>query len=412
MKNTSAGYHTFSFYQKLSIDDYSMLVNDFRVYKHKNEDMKNFPIKDKSGNVIGWEYTYLRNKGIRWLLLSSMAPNGFSWQGIAMIVNPKALIEGNYITAAQESDLDVVEKVFNNEAKRISPILLKFGWCSLNRADFCLNIDLKELGIPCTPEMMITLIKQGNIPKHYKERRWYDERLHRKVADKNSFYLESKSMTINYYWKYPQQEDASHPNFLFRESSRNVIRLEVQYKYPKLYPIAKEHRQESKFFKSTEELSFEEIYQEIAFHETHNPSIPVDVMLSSRVSDRIIRKHFAQIIGRGDYFTLDGARSIVESYNYRSDKEERMIWTLEWIKKYHGIAKAKTKLHGPDQVDFKRSLKDLDSILVNPVTIPRRWNIKYIPNLLCVYDENIYEEALIPEQEYIAKQHIKEFLSE
>lgn len=412
MKNTSAGYHTFSFYQKLSVEDYSVLIGDFRAYAHKNEDIKDFPIKDKSGKVIGWEYTYLRNKGIRWLLLSSSTPNGFSWQGIAVIVNPKALIEGNYITAAQESDLDVVEKVFNDEANRISSILLKFGWCSLNRADFCLNIDLKELGIPCTPEMMIALIKQGNIPKHYKERCWYDEKLHRKVVDKYSFYLENKSMTINYYWKYPQQEDTSHPNFLFRESSRNVIRLEVQYKYPKLYPIAKERRQESKFFISSEELSIEELYQEITFHEAHRPSIPVDVMLSGRVSDRIIRKHFAQIIGRGDYFTLDGARNIVKSYNYRHDKEERMIWTLKWIRKNYGIARAQAKLHGPDQAEFKRSLKDFDRILVNPVTIPRRWNIEHLPNLLRAYDDSLYEEELIPEQEHLARQHILEFLFE
>lgn len=412
MRNTSAGYHTFSFYQKLSNDDYTMLISDFREYRHKIGDIKDFPIKDKHGKVIGWEYTHLRDKGIRWRLLSSEASNGFSWQGIAVIVNPKALIEGDYITAAQESDIDVVGKKFNDEAKRISSVLLKFGWCSLSRADFCLNIDLKELGIPCTPEMMIALIKQGNIPKHYKERRWYDESLHRKVADKNSFYLENKSMTINYYWKYPQQEDTSHPNFLFRESSRNVIRLEVQYKYPKLYPIAKEHRRESKFFISPEGLSAEEMYQEITSPETPNPSIPVDVVLSGRVSDRIIRKHFAQIIGRGDYFTLDGARSIVESYNYRHDKEERMIWTLRWIRKNYGIARAQAKLHGPDQAEFKRSLKDLNSIGVNPVTLPRRWNIEYIPNLLRTYDESIYEEELIPEQEYTARQHIADYLAE
>ena len=411
MKNTSVGYHTFSFYQRVNSDDYSMLINDFMMYKHKNEDIKDFPIKDKDGKTIGWEYTYKRNKGIRWLLLSSKAANGFSWQGVAVIINPKALIEGDYISAAQEDDLAMVERTFNDEAERISPILLKFGLCSLNRADFCLNIDLKELGIPCSPEQMITLIRQGNIPKCYKERSRYDKKLHRQVSDKNSFYLEGKSMNINYYWKYPQQEDEAHPNFLFRELSHDVIRLEVQYKYPKLYPLAKEVRKNSKFHVSLDDISIEALYQAFAYDEVHSPSIPIDVTLSGKVSDSVNRKHFAQIIGRGDYFTLNNARNIVKSYGYRRDKEDRLIFTLSQINDCHGVAKAKAKLHGPDVSDFNRSLKDLDSILVNPVTIPRRWNIRHIPNLLRAYDDSIYVEELIPEQEYIARQHIVELLS-
>lgn len=406
MKNTSAGYHTFAFYQKVSSDNYLLLASDFRVYKNKNEDIYDYPIEDKEGKIIGWAYAYKRKKGIRWELLSSTAPNGFFWQGIAVIINPRVLIEKNYIVAAQANDLEVVERIFNEEARKISSILLKFGSNSLSRADFCLNIDLKELGIPCSPEQMITLIKRSNIPKRYKERSSYDYKLGRKISDKNSFYLESKSVNINYYWKYPQQENETHPNFLSRESSRNVIRFEVQYKYPKLYLLAKEGQKDSRFFRSHGEFSVEDIYQALISDEFHNPSIPVDVVLSSKISDYVNRKHFTQIIGVGDYFTLDIARRIVKSYNYRSDKEERIIYALELINDCRGVAKAKTKLRGPELDDFRRSLKDLNKILVNPVTIPRRWNIGYIPNLLRTYDGSIYEEELISEQEYIAMQHI------
>lgn len=408
MGNTSTGYHTFSFYQKVNSDDYSMLTNDFKAYLHRNDDIKYFPIKDKNGKNIGWEYTYKKNKGIRWLLLSSTAQNGFCWQGIAVIINPKALIERNYIVAAQENDLVAVERVFNEEARRISPVLLKFGSSSLNRADFCLNIDLVELGIPCSPKQMITLIKRSNIPRRYKERSSYNYKLGRKTTDKNSFYLASKSVNINYYWKYPQQENEAHPNFLFKESSRNVIRLEVQYKYPKLYPLAQGNIKNSKFFISSDGLSIEDIYQALISDEVHNPSIPVDIVLSSKISDHVNRKHFAQIIGVGDYFTLDMARRIIKSYNHMREKEERIIYALELINDCHGVAKAKTKLHGPDLDDFEQSLKDLNKIWVNPVTIPHRWNIGHIPNLLRAYDGSIYAEELVPEQEYIAMQHIAE----
>ena len=163
--------------------------------------------------------------------------------------------------SSEEDNLETVEKIYNGEAAKISPLLSSFGSCSLNRVDPCLNIDIKELGITYTAEQMMILIKRGNIPKHYKERKEeYDKKQHRWVTDKNSLYLESKSATINYYWKYPKQNE-KHPNFAFRELSKNVIRPEVQYKYLKLYPLFKNLRHKSKFYISYENLSMEELYE-------------------------------------------------------------------------------------------------------------------------------------------------------
>ena len=144
----------------------------------------------------------------------------------------------------------------------------------------------------------------------------------------------------------------------------------------------------------------------------HNPSIPIDVIVAENIYDKIIRKNFYRILRKGDYFTLEIARNIVESYHFKRNKEERIIYALELVNKYRGIARAKAMLHGLDLDDFKRSLNDLDKMLVNPVTIPRRWNIKHVPNLLCAYDEMGIEEQLMPEQEYLAWKHIEESLSE
>lgn len=131
-------------------------------------------------------------------MLSFKEKNSFSVQGVMAVINPKVLITGDYIIASWEDDLGIVERLYDREVEKISPHLLKFRECSLNRADPCLNIDLKELGIPCTPEQMMTLIERGNIPKHFEERKEkYDMKQHRMVTDKNSLYLESKSATIN-----------------------------------------------------------------------------------------------------------------------------------------------------------------------------------------------------------------------
>ena len=46
----------------------------------------------------------------------------------------------------------------------------------------------------------------------------------------------------------------------------------------------------------------------------------------------------------------------------------------------------------------------------SPVTIPRRWDIKHIPNLLRAYYDSIYEEQLVSYQEYAAMKRIEEVL--
>ena len=64
-----------------------------------------------------------------------------------------------------------------------------------------------------------------------------------------------------------------------------------------------------------------------------------------------------------------------------------------------------------DMDDFKRSLKDLDSIYVNPVTIPRSWGIEHIPNPLKAYYDNIYEAELLHLSEFNYRKLLSEHLS-
>lgn len=405
------GYHTFAFFQKTDEEEYQVLENDFIGYMQRTKKLKRSPVQNKDKIQIGWQYTYKddKEKGIHWLMLSSKAKNNYVTRGVLAVINQEALIENNYIRAAKDDDLKEVEEIYNRETEKISKIFLKFGSCSLNRVDPCLNIDLKELGIPCTPEQMMKLIKRGNIPRYYEERKeCYDSKQRRMVSDKNSFYLESKSSVINFYWKYAKQ-GKKHPNYSKRESSRNVIRLEVECKYLKLYALVKNRNRESKYYESAEGLSIDEMYMRM-YKGIYNPVIPIDVVLSANIYEPIIRKSIYKILRKGNYFTLDIARDIVESYHFRSSKEERMIEVLESVNESHGIAKAKSKLRENEFRRFNKALKELDDILVNPVTIPRRWDIKHIPNLLRAYYDSIYEEQLVSYQEYAAMKRIEEVL--
>lgn len=410
MGNTSMGYHTFAFFQKIDFEEECHLDNDFIGYMRKTGKLKRTPIKNKDNDQIGWQFSYKDNKdkGIYWVMFFGEAKNNYVTRGVLSVINPKSLLEEDYIVAAEESDLKEVEEIYNREAKKISKVLLKLGACSINRVDPCLNIDIKELGLPCTPKQMMRLIKQGNIPRHYKERKEYDEKQRRMVDDKNSFYLESKSSVINYYWKYAKQ-GKKHPNYSKKELSKNVIRLEVQCKYLKLYALTKDIRQKSKYYESGEGLSMDEMYTRMC-EGIHNPVIPIDIVLSERFYEDIIRRVFNRVLRKGDYFTLDIARGIVESYCFRSSKEERMIEVLEAVNKSHGIAKAKSKCREDELHRFNKALRDLDEIFVNPVTIPRRWGIDHIPNLLRAYYDAQCDEQLVPNKEYYARKHIEDFL--
>ncbi len=196
------------------------------------------------------------------------------------------------------------------------------------------------------------------------------------------------SVVINCYWKGDQLAE-KHPDNPSLEDSRHVIRFEVQCKYPKV------HLMSSNIEKRAGNYDF----------------MIMKEMWSDKVCEDVVTKYFNKVVRKGDYFTLPGARWMVEAHNFRQDKEERLIYALELINECRGIAKAKSKLFSVDLKDFKRSLKDLDDILVNPVTIPREWNIDYIPNLLGAYYDSIYEEQLITSKDFEAKKYLSEYLT-
>ncbi len=404
MENTSQGFHTITIVKKLTKKEASKLIADFQSYSATN-DIKFVPIHelkstDKSDEFIKWLHSsfskyyigyYPESKGILWLLRYSNISPGFIKPGevdkpcsIKATINPKILTgENDYLAAATVDYLEGVEALFNNEAKKISPILGEYRHYSMNRPDYCVNFDLRELKIPCTAERMIKLIKRGNIPTHYFE--WVDDN----DSAKSSFYLESKSVTINCYWKHKQlKEDFEDCPDL--ETSQNLIRFEVQCKYLKTYLLSRD-------IKRKQELSESDVIRE---------------MLSEDFCKEIIRKYFNKVIRRGDYFTLNEAIRQVQVQHFSKKKEARLIMELRRINQFRGIYKVRATLQGEELETFRRTLRDLDYININPVTIPREWNIQRIPNLLNAYDRRIEDELYKKQQEEIGLQILKDYFDE
>lgn len=378
------GYHTITIFKKLTFKEAILLYKHFQAYGELEiYPSSNYRIAPNSSEFIkllncGLAQYYktkyrIKYKGINWTLRISKASPGFISQNddenkpcsILARINPKVFVGiRDYVATADESDLEMVEINFNNEAERISPILGKFRSYYLNRVDYCINFDLKELDIEYTPEQMMKLIKRSNIPNHYKEWMEYDREAHRRKSGKNSFYLISNSANINCYWKNPQLKNKfiDCPN---SEDDSDIIRFEVQCKYLKLYHMTR------------------------LMADIKGPGNHINEFLSDKTASIIINEYFNRVIGKGDYYTLRMARKIIEKYKFADKKEQRLISALEFISKCGSVSKAKAAYEGQELEDFRRTLRDLADLNINPVTVPKDWGIKgeCMRNLLRSYDD-------------------------
>lgn len=210
------------------------------------------------------------------------------------------------------------------------------------------------------------LIKRADIPLGYSVWKVYDEAAHRMKSDPDSFYLKCDSVNINCYRKTVElQQRAEKAKGETKEAlleasrvAQDVIRFEVQCKYPKMYALSK--RTGGRVF------SLNKYYD----------------LLDYPACLEQINLYYKSTIGGGDWFSLSRARRIIKTEHFNSQKEKRLLDALYEVNQCRSLASAKVKHQGSDLDAFKRTLKDLADIGINPVTIPREWGISHIPNLL------------------------------
>ena len=78
--------------------------------------------------------------------------------------------------------------------------------------------------------------------------------------------------------------------------------------------------------------------------------------------------------------------------NFNSQKEQRLISAVKDVSQCRSLAKAKASCQDKELIAFKNTLKELAVLNINPVTIPREWNIKHIPNFLRAYFKEVMKE--------------------
>lgn len=108
-----------------------------------------------------------------------------------------------------------------------------------------------------------------------------------------------------------------------------------------------------------------------------------------------VHYYWNKVIRKGDWYTMQEATRIIQSKHFNSQREKRLIEALQLVSRHRSIATAKSLLKGHELTAFKNTLNELSRLNINPVTIPRRWDICHIPNLLYQY----YAKAQLAEFE-------------
>ena len=413
---SSMGYHTFAVSMNLTKEEATRLFNDFKKYRDRTQKICIIECpkckKDPSGRH--YEVKYLgQYKGISWRIRFSNS--GFMMNGqymscsVKAIINPKILTgEKSYIMAANAGYLERIEEIFNTEAKRISPVLREFGSYSLNRLDYCINIaasEVRTLPVECgkdLPKKIMQLIRYGDIPKKFSM--GYD--------DKYQFYLKSGTVVINCYWKYPELvRDFEECDDL--EESRDIIRFEVQYKYPKIIQsIEKIKKNPAKYridtirnldmqtaCDSDEPIEVRDMKCRQSV-ELLSSCPPIQLskkmyminMMADEMCMNVIKNYYNKTIKPGDYYSYHYAERIILNQVSKGEKIYRLTDALKLIREKGGIANAKAGMCGNDLEEFCRSLRDLRKLRINPVLIPDEWGIDHIQNLFDAYYDQLNKE--------------------
>lgn len=382
MLRSSLGFHTMTLCISLLNSETDKLLIDFSTYR-ANTGLIQMYIKDEKGDPIIYYHNspYIpselniyfkdRHRGIQWYIRTPEGPFSSFIYIVEAKINPKFLAGiTDYLTAAIYYDMNCAIANFNDACK-ISPLLQTFSDYKITRIDYCVNIALDEIIPGYNPDQIMNLIKRSDIPPHYEEWMKYDKTSHRMKSRPESFYLKSKSVNINYYSKYLQLLNQSDKNVEkghdpidqeILDASRNIYRFEVQYKYHKIYSLSQELGNAG----------------DLSYNKYKNLLTPVKCI-------DIVSDYYKKTIGKGDWYSLSEAVQIIQSKNFNSQREKRYIDALKYISHCRSLAKAK-KTYPKDQLmAFNKTLKELSDLNINPVTIPREWNIKHMPNLLKAY---------------------------
>lgn len=263
---------------------------------------------------------------------------------ITIVLNPNKLVTGNRFNIIGIEEYEKLNEKFDEFIKDIHINLPSLAHWSMKRVDYTIDIET-----PYVKEY-IKLFQRGDKPSNFNELYCPISKTSKQID--GSLYLFNKSVTINFYDK----ENEVLSKKIDANPCKNILRLEVQCKKSKTNYISIKNEFGNRFAKN---------------------------FFDEQLSLNHIRYYYDKIIGSGDYYTLGEAIRIVEESKYTRKTKDKLIEVLKAVSKHRSIWKAReNSTYNPNC--FNRYLKQIRGLGVNPVTIPERWGIDKLENLIYV----------------------------
>lgn len=312
------------------------------IYKSLEKITGEKPRKVNEGNYITGA---LKSIGFTNIQLTSKKINSkykYNFMQIKIILNPVKLLRKNKLEVIEEDHVEELKKVFAEEIKKIHISLPILDYWTVNRIDYAININT-----PYVKEY-IKLFQRADKPKGFKE--LYCSKSKTRKQLEGSFYLFNDSVAINFYDK---ESERAKQDFS-TDGAKNLLRLEVQCKSLKINTLKVKNRFNDKCLKN---------------------------YLSKDISFKQIEYYYNNTIGIGDYYRLVEAIRIVHESEFRTKTKDKLIEVLKSVNRHRSIWKAREKSKYSSSC-FNKYLKQLREIGINPVTIPKVWQIINLKNIL------------------------------
>lgn len=284
----------------------------------------------------------LRDIGLSEIILTSKKIDTikykYNFMQMTIILNPIKLIGRNKLEVIQQDQVEDIKKIFAEEMEKIHTSLPSLDYWITNRIDYARNINTPYV------EEYIKLFHRADKPKVF--RKWSPIIATQRYG---SLYLISEGVNINFYNK---ESERLSQNFN-KDGAKDLLRIEVQCKKPKTNTIKTKNEFDSRH---------------------------MGRYLSQEISYQQLEYYYKKTIGDGDYYKLSEAIRIVQESNYTSKTKEKLIEVLRAVNKCRSIWKAREESQYSSSC-FNRYLKQIRALGVNPVTIPARWKVKFLPGL-------------------------------
>ncbi|MFD0715185.1 hypothetical protein [Paenibacillus sp. GCM10027626] len=270
--------------------------------------------------------------------------NEWGYHALEIRLRPKLLLQVKaYYQLTALSEFQDVALRFDHILKDILGLTVPhfFQW-QVRRVEYAADVHVQEDLIP----KYLFLFKKGNLPLYF----LINQETQKYWGSQTNCYFMATTVTVNWYNRYNTlltKEKQSKKKFADFSITRGVLRFETQLRSG--YGVVKDY-------------------------------------LNCTRAENEIMKFYKLIVGKGDYYTLDGAIQLIRSKVdcFRKKLELERLITL--IANSSGVWQAKELfVQGKDSSraadKFSKRLNQLRKLGINPVVLPSEWGITKLENL-------------------------------